>query len=328
MKNFLLFSLLIFGAVISAGAQQPTTQSTPVPQSTPNQAEETQRIIRQQREINRRFDALRNAGEINRNASSRRNAAYQNLQKLYRKPTKAELKLLAPGKEDLRKYSEFLRRSNTGLIKLIADRGCAEYTNVVNVSPDCLQLSMPGAGSSYSFRTESYRIRRLSDLTYADNALNSSGILAHAILVNIGNVPLETVSLQANGLEFLNEFETTDDFEKAKEIDRRINQGIENNGFNYSRRAVAAVNTTYVLRSIAYRGNYYRAVQGFTYDELDFDQRRDITVAFRIVRRDADSITILWKELRNQKSPSIKRHNPEQKFEENKFVAKDEINEN
>ena len=325
MKNFILLSVLIFSGSVYTGARQSASQPTPTPQSTVNPAEEANRRIRQQRELDGRFETLRNSG-TNRNTILRRAVTLQNIGNIYRKPTKSEFKLLAPGKEDLKKYAPFLRQSHTGLIKLIADRGCAEHTNVINVSEECLKYSMPGAGSSYSFRTENYSIRRLSDLTYTDNSFQALGILAHAILVNIGDVPLEQISLETKGLKFLTDFETVTDFNKAKEIDRQIIEGVETNGFLYSRGAKTVENATYILRSIAYRGSYYRAFQGLVYDELDFDERKDIIVAFRVVRRDAESATILWKELNNQKSPVIKRQN--QKLEENKFVAKDKIGEN
>ena len=63
-------------------------------------------------------------------------------------------------------------------------------------------------------------------------------------------------------------------------------------------------------------------MDGFVYDELDFDERRDLTVAFRIVRRDAESVTILWKIISNQKSPAIKKPTREQlKAEEDRMAA-------
>ncbi|CAN5591511.1 hypothetical protein BH20ACI4_BH20ACI4_22420 [soil metagenome] len=319
MKKVISFSILIFGGIVSLNAQQPgATPRTPTP------AEQTQRTLRQRQESNRRFEALRSAGEYNRRISnSVRSAALQTINNLYRKPTKEESKLLAAGKDDLKKYAPFLRGADTGLTKLMMDRGCAEYTSVLNVSEECRNYSMPGAGSSFSFRTENYRIWRLADLTYREDGFHSPGILSHSILVSIGDFPLEQITRQTNGLKFLTDFETVSEFEKAREIDKQINDGIENGGFFYSRKAEAVENTTYILRVVAYRGSYFRAVQGFVYDELDFDERRDVTVAFRIVRRDDDeSVTILWKILANQKSPVIKKPTRDElKLEENKFMA-------
>ena len=201
MKTFIFLAFFIFSGIMSVFAQQPTPPSTPVPQRTPDPAEATRRMIRQQEETNRRFDALRNSSNrANNNVS--RTIAIQNITNIYRKPTKDEFGLLAPNKEDLKEYAQFLRQSNTGLLKLIADKGCAENTNIVNASEVCLKYSMPGAGSSFSFRTANYRIRRLSDLTYTDDSFQSLGILAHAIIVNVGDIPLEQISLQTKGLNF------------------------------------------------------------------------------------------------------------------------------
>lgn len=318
MKNFILFLVLIFSAIISLNAQQPgATPGTPTP------AEQAQQTLRRQQETNRRFEALRSLGEYNRRINnSVRSAALQTINNIYRKPNKEESKLLAAEKDDLKKYAPFLRGSDTGLTKLMMDRGCAEYTSVLNVSEECRKYTMPGAGSSFSFRTENYRIRRLADLTYREDGFYSPAVLSHSILVNIGDFPLEQTTMQTNGVKFLTDFETVTEFEKAREIDKQINDGIENGGFFYSRKAEAAENTTYILRVVAYRGSYFRAAWGFVYDELDFDDRRDVTVAFRIVRRDAESATILWKILANQKSPAIKKPNRDElKLQENKFMA-------
>jgi hypothetical protein len=321
MKKIISFSILIFSGIISLNAQPNGSTGTPTT------AEQAQRTLRRQQESNRRFEALRSAGEYNRRISnSVRSAALQTINNLYRKPNKEESKLLAAGKDDLKRYAPFLRGSDTGLTKLVMDRGCAEYANVLNVSEECRNYSMPGAGSSFSFRTENYRIRRLADLTYREDGFYSPGILSHSILVNVGDFPLEQITMQTNGLKFLTDFETVTEFEKAREVDKQISDGVENGGFFYSRKAEAVENTTYILRVVAYRGSYFRAVQGFVYDELDFDDRRDVTVAFRIVRRDGDeSVTILWKILANQKSPAIKKPTQEElKLEENKFMAETE----
>ncbi len=322
MKKVISFSVLIFSGFISINAQQPNSTS-----STPRTTEDARQILRQREESNRRFEALRSAGEYDRRVNnSVRSAALQNINNIYRKPTKEESKLLAIGKDDLKRYAPFLRQSDTGLAKLMMDKGCAEYTGVLNVSEECRKYSMPGAGSSFSFRTENYRIRQLADLTYREDGFYSLGILSHSILVNVGDFPLEQITMQTNGLKFLTDFETVTEFEKAREIDKQLNDGIENGGFFYSRKAEALENTTYVLRVVAYRGTYFRAVQGYVYDELDFDERRDVTVAFRIVRRDDDeSVTILWKILENQKSPAIKKPTQnELKLKENKFMAETE----
>lgn len=225
---------------------------------------------------------------------------------LYRKPTRKELQAIAPNRQLFQQYSAFLRQSDTGLTRLVPDAGCAESTKVVVATEDCLKYTMPGAGFAYSFRVENYRIPRLADIIFSGGGFQASGVLLHGIFVNIGDVPLEKVSLQTKGMKFLVNFQPEPDYYKAKEIDEKLIEGFEQDGFLYRRGLFAKEDTTFVLRSIAYAGKYFRAINGITYNEFYFDRRRDIIVAFRIVETGADgSVTILWKELADKKSPKV-----------------------
>jgi hypothetical protein len=230
---------------------------------------------------------------------------------LYRKPSKKELKLVAPGDDVRGKYAEFLRQTDTGLIKLINDKGCSENVKVVVATDDCLKYTMPGAGSSYSFRAETYRIPRLSDITFTGDSFQAEGVLLHGIFVNVGDVPLEKVSLQTAGMKFLTDFAPEPDFDKAKIVDAQLSVGIKKDNFIYRRALFAVENSTFALRSIAYDGKSLRALKGVIYNEFEFDKRRDVIVVFRIVQKDAaGNVTILWKELQRKDSPIIKRNSP------------------
>lgn len=310
MKTPLLIFCLILIGCVSVKAQTPR----PTPQSTPNQREEALRQIRQRQIANEAFDRLR---AINSEFNGRRNispVAIQNIRELYRKPTKKELEILAPSEEDARKYAGFLQMPNTGLTKLAADKGCADNPTVIVATADCLAFTMPGAGSSYSFRARNYRIPRLADVTFTENSFQATGVRLHGIFFNIGDVPLEQINLQTKGMDFLTDFKPEADFQKAKEIDSRFSEGIVKNGFVYRRALRAFDDATYVLRSVAYRGKYFRAISGLAYNEFDFDKRSDVIVAFRIVRRHDDgSVTILWKQLAKHVSPKTKREEKQEK---------------
>lgn len=307
MKTRFLFLFLLCGATVCINAQ------SLAPQSDAPSAEEIKRTNRRKQALNQRFDSLKSVGDYNRNIKDwTRATAVQSLSKIYRKPTAKEVKLLSVEKEDQKKFASFLQQTDTGLTKLIIDRGCAESPNVYNISEDCLKYSMPGAGSSFSFREKNYRLHRLSDLTYDGEDFHSSGILSHAIMTDAGDVALEDISDQKKPLKFLTDFKIADDFEQARQIDQTLSDGIENESLFYSRNIKAKENSTYILRVIAYRGSIYRALDGLVYDELDFDDRRDVTVAFRVVRRNAESVTILWKIISNQKAPALKKPTLEQ----------------
>jgi hypothetical protein len=227
---------------------------------------------------------------------------------IYRKPSKEELKAVEPSRELFKKYAQILRQNDTGLTKLISDKKCSDNTKVIVVTDDCLKYTMPGAGSSYSFRINNYRIPRLADLTFTDNSFQASGNFLHGIFVNIGNVSIENVTLQTKGITYLAEFQPEIDYEKAKQLDQQLVEGIRHGDFLYRRGLYIVENTTFALRSIAYNGDYYRSIAGITYNELNFDKRRDIIVIFRIVEKDeAENVTILWKKLQEKESPKIKK---------------------
>jgi hypothetical protein len=225
---------------------------------------------------------------------------------LYRRATKEELEAIAPKAELYKKYAAFLSQSSTGLTRLVPDSGCADNAYVIVATEDCLKYPMPGAGYSYSFRIDNYRLPSLADLIFTENSFQASGVLLHGILVNIGDVSVENVTLKTKGLKYLVNFQPITKFDDAKKVDELLAAGIVKDGFVYRRGLNAVENATFVLRSIAYDGEHYRAVQGVTYNELSFDKRKDIIVAFRIVEKGQDqSVTILWKELERKKAPKI-----------------------
>jgi len=227
---------------------------------------------------------------------------------LYRSPTKEELKKVSPDKDLIEKYRELLKDSRAGLTTLVADAGCAENTNVVSAEKECIKYSMPGGGSSFSFRVRNYRIARLADITFTRDSFQATGALLHGIFVNLGDVKVDRVSINTKGMRVLRQFRPTSSFRNAKKTDEVLSRGFVHKGFVYRRALYIKENTTFALRSIAYRGTLYRAIGGATYNELDFDKRRDVIVVFRIVRVDKEGrITILWKELQNQKSPKLLR---------------------
>ncbi len=309
MKNtFYIFLFLLLGLNL-AHAQQTTPKPTPKPAATPNQKIEIQRAVSQQNAQNQRFNNLHGKHTGRPLDSFRvRYFAGDFLETLYRKPTSEELDLIKPNEEDLRKYSNFLKNPNTGIIKLINDAGCSENSKIIVATAECLKYKFPGAGSSYSFRTKSYRLPRLADLTFTDNSFQATGVHLHGIFVNIGDIPLERVNSNTEGMEFLLKFMPSTDYQSAAKVDRYLSKGIVHKGFIYRRALYMQENTTFVLRSIAYRGKYFRAVRGMTYNELNFDKRRDVIVAFQVIRKHADgSISLLWKEISNKKSPKLKR---------------------
>ena len=305
MKQVILLFILMFGTFAAVSAQRnPSPQPTPVIQDP-----QRQQGLERQADINRRSQELQMNEKFPVKTEAEAKLFRDNIQPLYRDPTKEELAAVAPNSEDLKAFGEFLRQKNTGLIKLVPEMNCGEKANIVNASPECAKYTMPGGGASFSFRTENYRILHLSDLNYTGRSFRAFGTLAHGIFVNLGDVPIDKVDVRSAGIDFLVKFEPANDFKDAQEIAVKLDAGIKNETFLYKNLLPVAENTTYALRSIAYQGNIIRSIQGLTYNELEIDKRKDVIVVFRVVRRDTDgSVTILWKELSNKNALRLKEN--------------------
>ncbi|MBA2619995.1 MAG: hypothetical protein H0U87_02215 [Acidobacteria bacterium] len=220
--------------------------------------------------------------------------------------------MLAPDAEDAAKYKDFLRQKNTGLIRLFPDFDC-EAKNVIRVGGNCANL-VPGSWN-YSFRLKNYSDADYFDLRLRNGNLISESFLSQGILVRLGDVPLESVSALIGGLKFLLGFEPQVQSVEAKKQFAQIANGVQADGFKYAKSVRAEKNMTYALRVVAYRTENKVANRlsanasagNSKFINLNFaDKRIDLTVAFRIVRRDADgNITILWKELNRREAPKI-----------------------
>lgn len=305
MRNFLLMLFLLLGSWVGIFAQGPGRN--PDPSTTMTGSDLNRERDEQADDVNRRANALGLVEKFPVKTDEERKVFLQRIQPLYRETTKEEMQILAPNSEDVEKYSTFLKQKNTGLTKLIADKGCASNPDIVKTSPQCEGYTMPGAGSAYSFRIQDYRILDLSDLNFRKNRLESLGVLNHGIMVNLGDVSLESITLESNGVKYLAKLKPANDFNKAAELAQNLTKGITDGGFNYSSISTAVENSTYIIRVIAYRGVSPKTIAGIAYNENDLDKREDIIIAFRVVRLiPNESVTILWKELQSKKSPELK----------------------
>lgn len=227
---------------------------------------------------------------------------------LYRKPSEKELEAIAPPAGIANRYRDFLKNSKAGIFRLVTDSGCSENSKIVRATDDCLKYTMPGAGNSFSFRTASYRLRELADLNLSNNVLEISGLMMNGMLVNLGDLPIEDVTLKTKGLEYLTTFQPATDLRSANTLNDQLVTGVRRDGFLYKRFLPVLENSTYALRSVAYRGKFFRSIHGVAYNEFDFDKRRDIVVAFRIEYKDSDgSLIIVWKQLRTTYSPKLEQ---------------------
>ncbi len=305
MKRFLLFLLVIVSSTTVAFAQQatPTPASAPRPLPTPF----ISRTGTGMNTVNNPSPDGNVTMTPAQELALRQLLVQKYAQPLYRKPTASELAAIAPSPEILLQYKTFLERKNTGMFKLVANASCAENSKVVVATVECLNYTMPGSGTSYSFRTANYRISHLADLMLVGQNFRIPGIMMHGLMTRLGDVAIENISLRTPGIDFLTEFKPVSDLSRAKAIEDAVVTGLERDGFVYARSLAVTDNSTYALRVVAYDGKVLRAVPGASYNEMDFDLRRDVIVAFRVVARGPDgSVTVVWVELSNVDSPRLK----------------------
>jgi hypothetical protein len=219
--------------------------------------------------------------------------------------------LRAPNPEDSAKYRDFLSQPKTGLFRLFPDLGC-ESSLLIKADGDCTDAV--SSSWSYSFRQKDYSNDVLFDIRLKDDNFISDGFHSQGILVDLGDIPLQNISTAIEGIKFLIEFKPETRFENARNQFVQIDKGITSNNHFYTKTLKAKENTTYAARLIAYKrqfslSGFYRNGDSYienNYFKLNNDKRIDLTVAFRVVRKDENgSITILWKELYRQSSPKL-----------------------
>lgn len=222
-----------------------------------------------------------------------------------KKPSDEQKRLLQPNSADLSKYARFLKQPKTGIFRLIPDPDCEENPNLIRADRKCLE-AIPES-SYYSFREKEHTAKYLSDIRLKNDYIITDGILTQGFLVRLGDVRLDDISLETDGLDFMQNYSATAESNEAQEQFSQLARGVNSEDFLYRKIFPAAENTTYALRVVAFRGNLYQTFRGFKYDLLDGDKRIDLTVAFRVIRKNADgSLTLLWKELDRRDAPKFK----------------------
>jgi hypothetical protein len=187
-----------------------------------------------------------------------------------------EKEFLAPAPEDQQAFASFLRQSDTGLARLLPRE---KYGN---------KLLTSGGGAYYSFARLTHEYGFGSDISLEQNQFGVGFAGADfGFLTKLGDVSLDTITVEHPGVQFLAAFDTPSKEAEAREQYRRAYPGFEQGGFTYAHRIPAAVNVTYAVRSISYRNS-------------------DILVGFRVIRQDSDgSMVLLWKILKRFPTPEL-----------------------
>ena len=196
------------------------------------------------------------------------------LEQMIERLKEREAELVAPSAEDRKAHADFLAQPDTGLARLLP-RG--KY-----------DLALEGGGAYYSFKRRTNEYGRGSDIELDGERFKVGFAGADfGFFVSLGDTPLESVSVESAELLPLAEIEVPADVAKARELYYRSNFGFEAQGRVYKREVPALVNNTYAVRSVNYG-------------------ERDVLVAFRVVRKDADgSLILLWKIVNEFPKPAL-----------------------
>src|SRR5215213_511296 len=220
------------------------------------------------------------------------------------KRTKDQKKRLQPNAQDLAKYAQFLDQPRTGIFRLMPDIGCTENINVIKADAVCLNF-IPES-SYYSFREKEHTIEMLADIRLRNGFLISDGILAQGILVHLDEIELEKVALQSTGLGFLASYLPDTQGAEAQKQYLQMMRGVKVGDYEYKKALPMIENATYALRVIAYKGSLFRSFRGYRFDVLFGDKRIDLTIAFRVIRKETDGgVTLLWKEIERREAPRL-----------------------
>lgn len=223
--------------------------------------------------------------------SENRSKTVKEIASLRKQLDEKEKLFLSPSAEDLAAFAEFLKQPNTGLIRILP-RGLYED-----------RLTIRGGGAYYSFTRLTHEYGNGSDIELQRVPTNEFvappiaeqnfqvGFAGadYGFIVTLGNVPLEKVTLDHDGVKFLVDYDPPSAEPQARSESRRARDGVGKNGYSYKSVVPAFASYTYALRSINYNTS-------------------DVLVAFRVVRKEIDgSVVILWKRLKRFSRPDLIR---------------------
>jgi len=281
-----------------------TTQAQ-LPTSTPQNAGVVKLPTQPANDVRRRMSYPETSDPFAREASYQHAHRGRYIDPLYRKPNREELARVAVDPSLAARFGSFLRLPKTGIIRLMPETECSANTAVVSASEKCLLLQFPGAGNTFSFRSRGYVGVRPADIALAGKAFRLPGVHTQGIIAALGDVPIENLALNSMGVKALDQLRVPQKAGEVREFANRVSRGLDL-GYVYRNTAAVELDRTYALRSIAFDGKSLRAVVGATYNEFDYDNRRDVLVVFRVIEvADDGSVTILWRELKTQRSPKI-----------------------
>jgi hypothetical protein len=291
MKLFKRILVLMFSSMVCAVMGQ--TADVPNPREMARRQIEEQQ--KKEEQINRLNDLKPQPNKINT----------ENLPSLSNiKLTEKDRKAIAINKEDAVKYAAFLKQPHTGIIRLHDIFNCQQNQRIYNVEDSC-PPNIAGKAGSYSFGENKYTYKSLSNITLEKSSFRSLAVNTLGVFTNLGDVELGNITLSTNGIKEMAEFEPSVKASEIKDQHAILTKGFQIGIFIYRTSLPLKENSTYALRSIAYRDK--NSLQGSEKSKILLQNKRlDIIVVLRVIRNHEDgSYSLLWKELRSKKAPKI-----------------------
>ncbi|HEY2847764.1 MAG TPA: hypothetical protein VGI80_08095 [Pyrinomonadaceae bacterium] len=211
---------------------------------------------------------------------------------------------------DVEQYRTFLAQPGTGIFKIFPSYECSSE-NVIRVDTDCAKW-VPES-SDFSFRQGVYTTRLYHDIGLEKVAIIADAFFTQGLMTTLGDVPIETTTLDTAGIAFLSRFRAASTPAAAKQSAAEIERGISTDGFRYGMTVEPTVNTTYAIRSISYSlGNSLppltieSGLNEMKLHSLDLDKRQDVIVVFRVIRMEENGgLTLVWKQLAAKDAPKL-----------------------
>ena len=244
----------------------------------------------------------------------------QSRRQIYLAKRKKAEKILAPNSQFFKQYESLLKQENTGIIRLLPEISCKEIYSVKK----CPSSFIDGNGRSFSFRTKNFSMPGYADLEMVNGFLVSNGNDIQGIFVKLGDFALEEVLLTRQGINFLKDFVPSSDEEVIRKQYMQFWNEYDFENHRFTKLQPIELNTTYVLRTIAYQKEMLvrdlkptlpeaiynlivkNKLENTIHNPYRFDKRDDVIIAFRVVEKNTDgSITIVWKQLQSKPAPFI-----------------------
>lgn len=206
--------------------------------------------------------------------------------------------MLRPPNSYYERFGDLLIDDDIRLARIFVDKNCdAGKTVTVEELERCDGVPpVKGGGSFYSFRLNTNYVygNNWWDIHLADNQFKVGNDTVQTIIADIGKISLLDVNLKTKAFEFLKKYKPVQTLAEIRENNKALKKGIESNNFTYSNSVAVNFDSTYVLRTVAYRLSN-EPQWGGTGTGLDS------FLAFKIVGREADgSLVILWKHLKTE----------------------------